>query len=90
MCPVFPGQACFKEALRLYPPGHISIREAAEDLNLDGKLVKKGTWLHVRLLWDLPPRLSLHAYMCRHPCGARGHGLQEGPIVTAKEVMFCL
>lgn len=40
-------QAAFKEALRLFPPGHISIREALEDLNLNGFSVEKGTWLHV-------------------------------------------
>ncbi len=40
-------QAAFKEALRMFPPGHISIREAVEDLNLGGFSVKKGTWLHV-------------------------------------------
>ncbi|BDA42318.1 Cytochrome P450 3A24 [Coccomyxa sp. Obi] len=42
-------QAVFKEALRLFPPGHISIREAVEDLNLDGFMVEKGTWIHVSL-----------------------------------------
>lgn len=40
-------QAAFKEALRLFPPGHISIRVAVEDLNLNGLSVKKGTWVHV-------------------------------------------
>lgn len=40
-------QAVFKEALRLFPPGHISIREAVEDLNLNGFLVEKGSWVHV-------------------------------------------
>lgn len=40
-------QAVFKEALRLFPPGHISIREAVEDLNLNGIPVKKGAWIHV-------------------------------------------
>lgn len=40
-------QAVFKEALRLFPPGHISIREAVEDLNLNGHHIEKGTWLHV-------------------------------------------
>ena len=38
-----------QEALRLFPPGHIAIREAVEDLDLDGHFVPKGTWLHVRL-----------------------------------------
>ena len=33
-----------QEALRLFPPGHISIREAVEDLDLDGHFVPKGTW----------------------------------------------
>ena len=37
-----------QEALRLFPPGHISIREAVEDLDLDGHFVPKGTWMHVR------------------------------------------
>ncbi|KAK9901608.1 hypothetical protein WJX75_004612 [Coccomyxa subellipsoidea] len=55
-------QAVFKEALRLFPPGHISIREAVEDLNLNGHHIEKGTWLHVSLcgihrdpeVWDKP------------------------------------
>ncbi|CAK0764599.1 hypothetical protein CVIRNUC_003174 [Coccomyxa viridis] len=42
-------QACFKEALRLFPPGHIAIREAVEDLDLDGHFVPKGTWIHVSI-----------------------------------------
>ena len=37
-----------QEALRLFPPGHIAIREAVEDLDLDGHFVPKGTWIHVR------------------------------------------
>ncbi|EIE20794.1 cytochrome P450 [Coccomyxa subellipsoidea C-169] len=55
-------QAVFKEALRLFPPGHLSIREAVEDLNLNGFLVEKGSWVHVSLcgihrdpdVWDKP------------------------------------
>ena len=41
-------QACFKEALRMFPPGHISVREAVEDLVLGAVRVPKGTWIHVR------------------------------------------
>ncbi len=43
-------QAAFRESLRLFPPGHISIREAVEDLNLGGFFAEKGSWIHVCLL----------------------------------------
>ena len=48
-----------QEALRLFPPGHISIREAVEDLDLDGHFVPKGTWMHVR-----PASPTLDALSC--------------------------
>ena len=48
MNPENPGLCRAQEALRLFPPGHISIREAVEDLDLDGHFVPKGTWMHVR------------------------------------------
>ena len=48
-----------QEALRLFPPGHIAIREAVEDLDLDGHYVPKGTWIHVRL-----HALALYASFC--------------------------
>ncbi len=44
-----PDQACFKESLRLFPPGHISVREAVEDLSLGKAVIPRGTWIHVRM-----------------------------------------
>ena len=38
--------ACFKEALRLSPPGSATIREASRDLLLHGHLIPKGTAIH--------------------------------------------
>ena len=39
--------ACWREGLRLFPPGIIALREAMEDLNLGGFLVPRGTDIHV-------------------------------------------
>ena len=50
--------ACIKEALRLYPPATLAIREAKEDLWLGGHHVPAGTSLHVSCrvtrFWALP------------------------------------
>ena len=65
-------QACFKEALRLFPPGHITIREAVEDLNLAGHHIPKGTWIHVRPPPDSP---LLTAGLSDIMQRGRGHGV---------------
>ena len=40
--------AVFKESLRLLPPGHITARQATEDLMLGNTFIPKSTWIHVR------------------------------------------
>ena len=65
-------QACFKEALRLFPPGHITVREAVEDLTLAGHFIPKGTWLHVR-----PPPDSLFLTTVPAPIMQHGRGRRD-------------
>lgn len=58
--------ACFKEAMRLFPPGPIVVRELIDDIALDGETLRKGnlvflnTWILHRhaALWRNP-----HAFM---------------------------
>ncbi len=40
--------ACAQEGLRLYPPGVFAVREAVEDMELCGRAIPRGTWVHVR------------------------------------------
>ncbi len=41
--------ACLKESMRLYPPGHLTPREPlTEDFTVKGYTIPKGTWIHVR------------------------------------------
>jgi hypothetical protein len=68
-------QAVFKESLRLFPPGHISIREAVEDLNLNGCLIEKGTWLHVRLFLGSTIEHLLRFIFCC--CCVAGDGFND-------------
>lgn len=44
--------ACVKEALRLYPPATLAIREAKEALWLGGYRVPAGTSLQVSVVWQ--------------------------------------
>ncbi|BDA42788.1 Cytochrome P450 3A24 [Coccomyxa sp. Obi] len=40
--------ACLKESMRLYPPGHITPREPlTEDFTVKGYTIPKGTWIHM-------------------------------------------
>lgn len=42
--------ACLKESMRLYPPGHITPRQpVTEDFTVKGYTIPKGTWIHVRI-----------------------------------------
>ncbi|CAL8467564.1 g7102 [Coccomyxa elongata] len=40
--------ACLKESMRLYPPGHVTPREPlTEDFTVKGYTIPKGTWIHM-------------------------------------------
>ncbi|KAK9909472.1 hypothetical protein WJX75_002811 [Coccomyxa subellipsoidea] len=40
--------ACLKESMRLYPPGHITPRQPInEDFTVKGYSIPKGTWIHM-------------------------------------------
>ncbi|EIE24557.1 cytochrome P450 [Coccomyxa subellipsoidea C-169] len=40
--------ACLKESMRLYPPGHITPRQpVTEDFTVKGYIIPKGTWIHM-------------------------------------------
>jgi cytochrome P450 len=55
-------QACFKEALRIFPPGSPAIRECAETTTIQGYRIRKRTSVHLSIYnahhspdtWDSP------------------------------------
>ena len=38
---------CIKEALRLYPPAFMLMRETAEEIEVDGRKIPKGVWIAI-------------------------------------------
>lgn len=42
-------EAAFKESMRLFPPGALTLREAEADTVVGGYSIPKGTWMHVRI-----------------------------------------
>ena len=39
--------ALLQEGLRLYPPGPFAVREATEDIAVCGRVIPRGSWVHV-------------------------------------------
>jgi Cytochrome P450 len=46
---LFVVQACFREALRLYPVAPVTLREAIEDTQLGSYKIPRGTGVHVNI-----------------------------------------
>ena len=70
-------QWCIKEAMRLYPPVFQVVREASEDMELDGHIIPKGSLLAVLIrvvhlqpdVWENPNEFDPLRF---HPSNAEG------------------